>query len=84
VGSYPVRRAQRGKPAEEALHDWGHHPSTATVPDQIMQMVGGEHVSFVFTCEVRHPGHNVVCWVWSSDVHTFGRPPARSGAQEHT
>ena len=70
-------RTQRGKPVEEELHDWWHHPRTATVPDQIMQITGDEHVSFVFTCKVRRPGHTLVCWVRSPGVHTLGRPSAR-------
>ena len=47
-----IHKPQEGKPAEEDLKGWGHHSSMETVPDQLMQQIGGEHVSFVFSLEV--------------------------------
>lgn len=50
---------QVGAPAEEDLQNWGHHSSTSTVPDAVLQSIGQQHpdlVTFVFSCEVtRHP-----------------------------
>jgi hypothetical protein len=43
---------QDGKPSEEDLKAMGHHAGVATVPDALMRAVGGQEVSFVFTCEV--------------------------------
>jgi hypothetical protein len=43
---------QVGKPGEEQLRLWGHHSTTATVPDQVMQQIGDEHISFVFSLQV--------------------------------
>jgi hypothetical protein len=43
---------QVGKPSEEQLRLWAHHSDTATVPDQVLRRIGGEHVSFVFSLEV--------------------------------
>ncbi|KAL4440282.1 hypothetical protein ABPG75_003283 [Micractinium tetrahymenae] len=47
-----IHKLQVGKPGEEQLRLWGHHTSTATVPDQVLQKIGDEHISFVFTLEV--------------------------------
>lgn len=43
---------QVGKPAEEDLRNWGHHTSVHSVPDPVMQAVGQQHVTFVFSCQV--------------------------------
>ncbi|KAK9808913.1 hypothetical protein WJX72_006358 [[Myrmecia] bisecta] len=51
-GRQAVHRAQVGAPAEEDLKSWGQHSSTATVPDAVMQHIGDEQVSFVFSCQV--------------------------------
>ncbi|PSC67651.1 DNA repair and recombination RAD54 [Micractinium conductrix] len=48
----PLHRKQVGKPGEEQLRLWGHHTDTATVPDQVMQRIGNDHVTFVFSLEV--------------------------------
>lgn len=48
-----IFKPQEGKPAEEDLKAWGHHGSVDSVPDAVMQQIGGEHVSFVFSCQVR-------------------------------
>eukprot|EP00884_Botryococcus_braunii_P013066 jgi/Botrbrau1/21760/Bobra.43_1s0150.1 len=51
----PVHRSQVGAPSEEELEQWGHHSSTATVPDAVLQRIGEQHprlVSFVFSCEI--------------------------------
>ncbi len=48
-----IFKPQLGKPAEEDLQNWGHHSTMDTVPDAVMQQIGGEHVSFVFSCQVR-------------------------------
>jgi hypothetical protein len=48
----PPPRLQVGKPGEEQLRLWGHHSTTATVPDQVMQQIGDEHISFVFSLQV--------------------------------
>lgn len=47
-----IHNKQVGKPSEEQLRLWGHHSSTATVPDQAIQQIGDEFVSFVFSLEV--------------------------------
>eukprot|EP00887_Chlorella_sp_A99_P002466 scaffold10.g2466.t1 len=47
-----IHKGQEGKPAEEDLKRWGHHSSVSTVPDQVIQQIGPEHISFVFTLEV--------------------------------
>ncbi|GAB4814175.1 hypothetical protein N2152v2_001221 [Parachlorella kessleri] len=52
VGRNLICKAQVGKPAEEDLQSWGHHSSVDSVPDPVMQQIGGEHVSFVFSCQV--------------------------------
>ena len=43
---------QVGKPAEEDLRNWGHHTSVNSVPDPVMQAVGQQHVTFIFSCQV--------------------------------
>lgn len=47
-----INALQVGNPAEEDLKNWGHHTSTATVPDPIMQRMAADPVTFVFSCEV--------------------------------
>jgi hypothetical protein len=43
---------QVGNPKEEDLKAWGQHSSLDTVPDPILQRVGDEHITFVFSCQV--------------------------------
>ncbi|XP_049935835.1 DNA repair and recombination protein RAD54 isoform X2 [Nymphaea colorata] len=43
---------QLGRPLEEDLASWGHHSSSTTVPDVILQASAGEEVTFVFTNQV--------------------------------
>lgn len=52
AGGAAIARPQAGKPAEEDLQAWAHHSDPATVPDAVMQRIGGEHVSFVFSCSI--------------------------------
>ena len=47
-----IFKAQVGNPNEDDLQNWGHHSAAATVPDEVMQRIAGDDVSFVFTCEV--------------------------------
>ena len=47
-----VATVQVGKPAEEDLRNWGHHTSVHSVPDPVMQAVGQQHVTFIFSCQV--------------------------------
>ncbi|XP_057763471.1 protein CHROMATIN REMODELING 25 isoform X1 [Arachis stenosperma] len=43
---------QVGTPLEEDLGSWGHHFSSASVPDAILQASAGDEVTFVFTNQV--------------------------------
>ena len=43
---------QTGKPAEDDLINWAHHPEIDTVNDDILKKTGDGIVSFVFTCDV--------------------------------
>ena len=45
-------KPQEGAPLEEDLAGWAHHPTLATLPDEVMQRAGGDDVSFVFSCRV--------------------------------
>ena len=47
-----IATMQVGKPAEEDLKNWGHHTSVDSVPDPVMQAVGQQHVTFIFSCQV--------------------------------
>lgn len=48
----PIYKEQVGDPKEDDLATWAHHSDPTTVPDQAMQLTGGEDVSFVFSCQV--------------------------------
>ncbi|KAF6148988.1 hypothetical protein GIB67_008201 [Kingdonia uniflora] len=43
---------QLGSPLEEDLGSWGHHLSSTSVPDAILQAAAGDEVTFVFTNQV--------------------------------
>ncbi|PIA56435.1 hypothetical protein AQUCO_00700632v1 [Aquilegia coerulea] len=43
---------QLGSPLEEDLGSWGHHFSSTSVPDAILQASAGDEVTFVFTNQV--------------------------------
>ncbi|ONK67271.1 uncharacterized protein A4U43_C06F18410 [Asparagus officinalis] len=43
---------QIGTPLEEDLRSWGHHFSSSTIPDAILQASAGDEVTFVFTNQV--------------------------------
>ncbi|ESQ47978.1 hypothetical protein EUTSA_v10020013mg [Eutrema salsugineum] len=43
---------QVGNPLEEDLASWGHHFTSKSVPDTIMQASAGDEVTFVFTNQV--------------------------------
>jgi DNA repair and recombination RAD54-like protein len=47
-----IFKEQDGNPKEEDLAAWGHHSDPTTVPDDLMQLTGGEDVTFVFSCQV--------------------------------
>jgi DNA repair and recombination RAD54-like protein len=47
-----IFKKQDGNPKEEDLSAWGHHSDPTTVPDDLMQLTGGEDVTFVFSCQV--------------------------------
>jgi DNA repair and recombination RAD54-like protein len=47
-----IFKKQNGNPKEEDLAAWGHHSDPTTVPDDLMQLTGGEDVTFVFSCQV--------------------------------
>lgn len=47
-----IYKEQDGKPKEEDLASWGHHSDPKTVPDDVMQLAGGDDVTFVFSCQV--------------------------------
>ena len=47
-----IFKEQDGNPKEEDLSAWGHHSDPKTVPDDVMQLAGGDDVTFVFSCQV--------------------------------
>lgn len=47
-----ILKYQAETPAEEDLKSWGHHSDVSSVPDQVVQRLGNNHISFVFSCKV--------------------------------
>jgi hypothetical protein len=47
-----VRVLQIGAPTEEELKDWAWHSNVQTVDDEVLRVIGGNDISFVFTLHV--------------------------------
>ena len=43
---------QIGAPTEEELKDWAWHSDVQTVDDEVLRVIGGADISFVFTLHV--------------------------------
>lgn len=43
---------QIGAPTEEELKDWAWHSEVQTVDDEVLRVIGGQDISFVFTLHV--------------------------------
>ncbi|KAG5398287.1 hypothetical protein IGI04_020101 [Brassica rapa subsp. trilocularis] len=50
--SLKISERQVGTPLEEDLASWGHHSTSKSVPDMILQASAGDEVTFVFTNQV--------------------------------
>ncbi|KAH0880328.1 hypothetical protein HID58_067722, partial [Brassica napus] len=50
--SLKISERQVGTPLEEDLASWGHHFTSKSVPDTILQASAGDEVTFVFTNQV--------------------------------
>lgn len=50
--SLKISERQVGTPLEEDLASWGHHFTSNSVPDTILQASAGDEVTFVFTNQV--------------------------------